>query len=618
MDLKESLKQIAQLGSRLAPEGWAAVNSNNFLHYNEMTFIPELRRNNANRELLNIPAIEDTINKLSGYVETIASTDISSLNTEFDVDLYASKVYPNDMEKKNITLMTDLQDEVNKVWFDFYELTTMLDQDTVNKKISDYLNDQLNSIKELSIKIEQQHVEVNRFLMFNYTLTNQLGISLMHPDDKAYVVKSINDYIKNNLPDLNIFKTLHDDYKKANQQFFNDIKVEISKADPYLFITNADLFIETLNKNNDANPIESFLIEKMLTDESVLTSIDFTAAQKIGKVVLFDDSSIAYKKNGQYHTFKDTQSLKTFISDIHHDALAYLLRKKPKTISFFQDKLREDRSYNNSITATLSFLEHHQVLKQYNVDLSSWSDKTFESIDDDINHVVNKNKIKQFAFSILSAKYKHLFNDITEPHFKALYDNNVSTAQLQTFVGKKLAALKTTEDTVSMLNGILNHFDGFTPEALSEKLEAFGINKIHDDKGIVTFEVNTYQQCEALGSTSWCIVRDQEYYDQYVTDRRNIQYIMYDFNKASTDIHSMIGFTVDLSGSVYAEHLKNDDSINSYDKSKELEYIQTQTIYNNKKRHKMNEEKIFAMEETLNFTDIEKTVKSLKMRTLNL
>lgn len=51
MDLKESLKQIAQLGSRLAPEGWAAVNSNNFLHYNEMTFIPELRRNNANREL---------------------------------------------------------------------------------------------------------------------------------------------------------------------------------------------------------------------------------------------------------------------------------------------------------------------------------------------------------------------------------------------------------------------------------------------------------------------------------------------------------------------------------------------------------------------------------------
>ena len=616
MDLKESLKQIAQLGSRLAPEGWAAVNSNNFLHYNEMTFIPELRRSNANREL-KIPSIEDTINKLSGYVETITSTDISSLNTEFDVDLYASKVSPNDMEKKNITLMTDLQDEVNRTWFDFYT-SKMLKANTFDDDALDSLNEQLNSIRDLSLKLEQQHVEVNRFLMFNYTLTDQLGISLMHPDDKAYVVKSMNDYIQHSTPDLQVLKTAYTAYNEANQSFFNYIKAEITKIDSSVFVTNADLCIENLKKNNDTTPIESFLIEKMLTDASVLSSIDFTAAQKIGKVVLFDDSSIAYKKNGQYHTFKDTQSLKTFISDIHHDALAYLLRKKPKTISFFQDKLREDSSYNNSITATLSFLEHHQVLKQYNVDLSAWSDKTFESIDDDINHVVNKNKIKQFAFSILSAKYKHLFNDITEPHFKALYDNDVSTAQLQTFVGKKLAALNSNEDAVSMLRGILNHFDGFTPEALSEKLEALGINKIHDDKGVVTFEVNTYQQCEALGSTSWCIVRDQEYYDQYVTDRRNIQYIMYDFNKASTDIHSMIGFTVESSGSVYAEHLKNDDSISSYNKSKELEYIQTHTIYNNKKRHKMTEEKLFALEETLNFTDVEKSIKPLKMRNLNL
>ena len=219
MDLKESLKQIAQLGSRLAPEGWAAVNSNNFLHYNEMTFIPELRRNNANREL-KIPSIEDTINKLSGYVETITSTDISSLNTEFDVDLYASKVSPNDMEKKNITLMTDLQDEVNMTWFDFY-VSKMSKANIFDDDVLDSLNEQLNAIKDLSIKLEQQHVEVNRFLMFNYTLTNQLGISLMHPDDKAYVVKSMNDYIQHSTPDLQGLETAYTAYNEANQSFFN-------------------------------------------------------------------------------------------------------------------------------------------------------------------------------------------------------------------------------------------------------------------------------------------------------------------------------------------------------------------------------------------------------------
>jgi len=613
MDLKESLKQITHLATRLAPDGWEAVNSYNFLHYNEMTFIPELKKNKANRILTNVPNIKETIAKLSGYVDTILSTDVSSLNSEFDVDLYASKVTPDSFEKNHIMLMTDLQDDVNSVWSDFY-YSQMAGSYEFNEDMSDTLAQQIKSIKEISKKIEKQYVEVNKFLMFNYTLTNQLGISLLHKDDKSYVVNSIENYIKNNTPDMNNLTKLYDEYTVANQIFLDTVKVELTKINPSMFITNADLFIETLNKNNDTSSVEGFLIEKMLTDDSVYTSIDFTAAQKINKVVFFDDASIAYKRDGQYHTFKDTESLKAFISDLHNDALAYLLRKKPKTISFFQDKLKEDVSYNNSITAAISFLDNYSVLKQYNVDLNSWKNKTFESIDDDINHIVNKNKIKQFAFSILSAKYKHLFNDITEPHFKALYDNNVTTAQLQTFVGKKLAALDSNEDVISMLSGILNHVDGFTQEALSEKISALGINKLHDDNNVVTFEVKTYEQCEALGSTSWCIVRDQEYYDQYVSDRRNIQYIMYDFNKASTDINSMIGFTVDKWGTIYAEHLKNDDAISSYDKSEDLAHIQTNTIYTNRKQHKLSEEKLFEMEESLNFRDVKKVTKPLKMR----
>jgi hypothetical protein len=615
MDLKESLKQITHLATRLAPDGWEYVNSYNFLHYNEMTFIPDLKKNKANRILTNVPSIKETISKLSDYVDTIITTDVSSLTSEFDVDLYASKVSPDAFEKTHIMAMTDLQDEVNSAWVDFYA-SVLSGSWNFEEDVSDKFVSQINNIKEIAKKLEQQYVALNKFLLFNYTLTNQLGISLLHEDDRLYLVKAINDYKENNKPDITVFKNLCDSYQEANNKLLLDIKSEVTKIEPSTFITNADLFIDTIQKTTDTSSVEGFLIEKMLTDNSVYTSIDFTAAQKINKVVFFDDASIAYKRDGQYHTFKDTESLKAFISDLHNDALAYLLRKKPKTISFFQDKLREDVSYNNSITAAISFLDNYSVLKQYNVDLNAWKDKTFESIDDDINHIVNKNKIKQFAFSILSAKYKHLFNDITEPHFKALYDNNVTTSQLQTFVGKKLAALDSNEDVISMLSGILNHVDGFTQEALSEKLNALGINKIHDANNVVTFEVKSYKQCESLGSTSWCIVRDQEYYDQYVSDRRNIQYIMYDFNKASTDINSMIGFTVDKSGSIYAEHLKNDDAISSYDKSDELAHIQTNTIYTNRKQHRLSEEKLFEMEESLNFRDVEKVTKPLKMRNI--
>lgn len=614
MNLKESLRAIEKATSRVVDTGWETLYGDR-LNYNEMYFIPHLKNNKANRKMAQVPLLSDTITKLSDCVETIKNTDVQSFSTVAEINLYGSHVYPSEMDKQNITKRTLLDYELNKAWLDFYS-AEMNGSSAFDKDVSDYLEDQIISINRMAEQLENQHVNINKFLIFNYTVTNQLAISLQHEDDRAYVAESAINYITNNLPDIAAFKSLYADYVAANDKFLTDVKAELVKINPDTFVTNADLFISTLAKNSGTNAVEGFLIEKMLTDDSVITSVDFTAGQSINKAILFDDASIAYKQDGQYHTFKDNQSLEKFMYTLNHSALSYILRKKPTTIPFFKEKLIEDKNYNNAISAATSFIDNYTVLKQYNYDLNSFKDKSFEAIDDEINHVVEKNKIKQYAFSILSAKNKHLFNDETEPYFKALFDNNVTTSQLQTFVGKKLAALHSNEDVITMLNGIRNHFDGFTQEALTLKLEAFGIEKLHDQNNVVTFAVANYVQCEALGSTSWCIVRDQEYYDQYVTDHRNIQYMMYDFNKPSTDINSMIGFTVDRSGVIYAEHLKNDDAIHSYSKDEQLTHIQTNTIYQNRKNHKLSEETLFSMEETLGVQDVVKNTKTLKMRNI--
>lgn len=152
--------------------------------------------------------------------------------------------------------------------------------------MSDDLEDQVIAINRMAEKLEQQHININKFLMFNYTVTNQLAISLQHEDDRAYVAEAAINYITHNLPDIEDFKSLYADYVAANDKFLTDVKAELVKINPDIFVTNAELFISALEKSTNTNAVEGFLIEKMLTDEAVITSVDFTAGQAINKAIL--------------------------------------------------------------------------------------------------------------------------------------------------------------------------------------------------------------------------------------------------------------------------------------------------------------------------------------------
>lgn len=632
MELNEKLKKIERLNNLVILDADLHADAVP-LNYNEMTFIPEFSNSKLNAKQLNedVFNINSLVYQKIGVVSSIKNTHLDKITSLDSLLLYMPTVYPKQESKfgSTVSSLVELNRSLNMEWKSLlYDKINANDgslyDDTLSINDVYTLDDQYYKVMELGNKLVTKHTEFNTFLNTYYNLLDELSTSFIHVDDRNYLIQYIDNYVKDSIHPDDLSKILIE-YEKENKIFQNKVRFILEKHNPDFFMSHADLFIrEESNKQSD-NKVETFLNTKILTDNSVL-DISFTTAQKIDKVFLFKDKSIAYRKNNEYHTIKDNKTLASFTSELYAETVSYLLRKKPKSIPFFHDKMLEDKNYGNCIKTVQSLLEHHLVLKQYDFDLNTFKNKDFEAIDDYINNLVYKNKIKQFAYSILSSKYKHHFNDETEPHFKTLYDNNVTTSQLQTFVGRKIAALKDNEDVINMLTKTLNHFDQFTQEDLTAKLESFGIKKIYDQNNIVTFEVQTHDECSNLGSSSWCIARDLDYFQQYVTDVNdtytledgsrincgNRQYIMYDFNKSSTDIESMIGFTIRASGSDYASHYKNDDSIR--DRSEEFDLVYKATLYANKERHVLDNETIEKLKKQLGIVEEQKNNKLLKQR----
>jgi hypothetical protein len=594
MNLEEILSKIDSLNElRVGGSLWSYSSAK--LKYNELTFIPFFKENKVNSVNEHAVPLSETINRLDNILNIIKETDHIKFESTADAVDHYSKVAPDYTKKMQVRDVVKNNKELNKAWYNLY-LEKMEEFDHFDESITDDLITKREIVEDFAADLQKNYVLINKFLFSYYVLNEQLSKSFLHEEDKGYIIKSINKLV-DAIPDIKDFYDSYHKYESANNNYIQTVKNEITKLDPTYLISQAVQFIEQESKIPSDNSLEKFIHTKNISEE-VFATLELTSSQKINKVLVFNDNSIAYLKNGVYNTITNNKELEQFNRDVHSDAVSFILRKKPSHIPFFKNKIHED-GVENAIKTVHSLLEHYPVLKQYNFDLNSLKDKNFEGIDDKINNIVYKNKIKQFAYTILSSKYKHHFNEETEPHFKSLYDNKVTSSQLQTFVGKKIAAMKNNEDVINMLTGLLNYFDQFTPEVIDLKLESFGLNKLYADNGIYVFEVKDYEQCVAFGSKSWCIVRDEDYFDQYVTDVNNRQYILCDFNKRSTDIYSMIGFTLDQSGSSYAQHLKNDDELYGSDITKQIEIAQKAALYANREEHSMTESTIDSLESYL-------------------
>lgn len=197
----------------------------------------------------------------------------------------------------------------------------------------------------------------------------------------------------------------------------------------------------------------------------------------------------------------------------------------------FVNKIKEDfYECRYAFVAANTYLEHEAILKSKNYNLlEEVDDLLFEDLDDSMNAYVRKHKIEQFGLSISSKKYQHLYDEESFKTLELLYDLKIPSRELQDSLGKKLAAFKNSEDFNKALKQLYAIHSGFNNEAIIKKANSVVAEIIKNEDNTIIIKIENFQQSAAVGSSSWCIVRDQSYFNSYKEDSH--QYFIYDLNK---------------------------------------------------------------------------------------
>jgi len=320
--------------------------------------------------------------------------------------------------------------------------------------------------------------------------------------------------------------------------------------------------------------------------ENIILSIDNIRMNNVhyNNVIVFKDKSCAVliEGNSQYEYFVDLNNIGELIK-ISLCAYFKMLLKKNPTISKSMCKLFENSVearnrniensrlsnqsnlsfvYNNILLCMDTYFKNENILRAEGYDFikKMESGLSFEHIDDMFHKTIREHKIKQYMNSIVSNKYKVLYNKKTVKLFEQLYDLNIERKIIQEMIGKKLALVSSSDqlnDNIKILIKSLNEFDLKT---MRIKAVSNNAKFISEDDNMLIIEVSNYGQAKKLGSNSWCISRDEHYFNHY-TENECKQYFIYDFKQSAKSVKSMLGLTLTPDYKLRAAYTKSDSEL---------------------------------------------------------
>lgn len=340
---------------------------------------------------------------------------------------------------------------------------------------------------------------------------------------------------------------------------------EVLKVNNFESVSSlSDIFVKQSNQHLSGD-ISQFLVNKHF-ENNIKEKITLNDNQKIQEYIVFNDFSVAFKKQGSYFSVKDDNDLKSTFLDLKESIINFELRKKPKIAKIFLDAYKDNPSYFVPVILTMNnFIENEQILKNMKFDFNILADSVWETVDDHMTALVNTHKLHQYAKGMLSNKNKHLLTEKAISSFKVLMDAAIPKNILQDLIGKKLSAIKTSDEFELYLDKVVDHFSSFNYDNLCHKLDALNITPVYNlNNEVVVFQIKSFEISKNLGSPSWCISRDNYYFDDYTSNGEK-QYFLYDFSKDEKNEKSMIGFTVNKDGTLRTQHLKNDDHFSADD-----------------------------------------------------
>jgi len=526
--------------------------------------------------------------------------NVSSLKSDGNNNLYTTPEFArfrkdteilksvlNNHFSYNLSSISDYTDDGILKWKKFAEemdIEVSQDVDMIKLLEKKYI-DQAKEITDPLINVIAQFINhVDKLI----ELDNQLSQTSNKEDTTKKIQKEIkyfNDHLMKN-------KEIIEHYKSKDLEFlinihdYNQYRSDIYKCFENIYekgcfnkntsFSLADSYVNNIPVSSD---ILKFLTDKKFED-TFTVNIDVTGHYHNVKVFQDNSMVVVDNENKTKRVFSNMEA-SILLNTIIKDDLQQTLKKNPVISKTFTTLFKEYNSYPASIYLLLdTYLQNEPILKAQkfniidalekniqelkdssNVEVDNFNDMC-EYLDDDMNAIVKNHKVKQYAHSIASKKYMHLYDETSYKIIEAIYDLKIESSVLQDNIGRKIAAYHTPDEFNTGLKGLLNTFSDFTPEKIREKAKACHSDIIYDDDNKIIVKIEDFKQSRIMGSSSWCIARDEHYFKSYVGEN-NHQYFIYDLNKDSSDNESMVGITLTPEIDCEAAHAKNDDDVSN-------------------------------------------------------
>ena len=173
-----------------------------------------------------------------------------------------------------------------------------------------------------------------------------------------------------------------------------------------------------------------------------------------------------------------------------------------------------------------------------------------EKLYDYLTELKISSKVNQILKS-LPSRSRRLVNDKLHNLIKLNIEYSDS---IKDFYSKKGGRYKDStklyNDTESLINNLSG---GWDVESIKYKPEEL----VYKDSSTLILHIKDYDRSCDLGSQHWCISTSESMWNRYTKNFKK-QYFIYDFSKSQSDKKSMIGVTIDTSGSIDACHYKDD------------------------------------------------------------
>ena len=352
------------------------------------------------------------------------------------------------------------------------------------------------------------------------------------------------------------------------------LKIRATQMD----LTLADNFLRDKKNLPLSNNITGFLQNKIDEEDDHQKGIKLRVeldGYRTQEIILFvDDSMIGKRSDGSYFDIFTKKQLEAVHDSIMEEYIRNTFNKNPTVAKNFIDIFQKGDSsltLKRLMPSIETYADNLDFFNNKPFDLKAeFADsfnkyrkdvyRVYEDLDDKMSRKIKDHKVNQYAHSISSNKYMYLYNEESYKIIEDIFDLKLKTDVFQDYIGKKIAAYKTSEQFNEGLSTFLKSFNGFDMQSMLLKAENAGVQIISESDDILIIEIDNYEQSKLLGSSAWCIVRDESYFNSYTGDG-NKQYFIYDFSYESCDNNSMIGFTLDAEGEHYAAHYKDDDEV---------------------------------------------------------